>query len=385
MADFNKPLVGDGYASWETAIIGVHADLARGLDPARTSPTNLPSFTVRWNSANGYWEIFNGTSWSALAATFNINVSSLGGQNGAWYADIPARQGYTSANRAGDTFTGAIAVPDNVYITGFGALLQHHPGLSGGFCALVPDNSGATGMVFLRESAGSLRGARIDLSACAAGAATVLWGSHNFDPATKASLASAAFSGGVSSTNFFYAPLFITQDAGVSGGQWYITSGSGRTYIYEAGSPHRGVYIDIGECIAGTAAKLWHSGNVPIPLEKSATKFSQGFQSADYPVVLGGAYSVAHGLGHVPVFSNVYWVCQTAEYGFNVGDVVSAADALHGTSYASWGGSGVSFDASNIYINIGGTYSCEAAARDGSFYLVDLTPANWKIRVIAWA
>ena len=62
MADFNKPVVADAHTAYAAAIVALAADLAKGLDPANASPTNLPTNSIRWNSANGFWELFDGTT-----------------------------------------------------------------------------------------------------------------------------------------------------------------------------------------------------------------------------------------------------------------------------------------------------------------------------------
>lgn len=78
--DFNKPTVSDNYA---TTLIPTIKDnqavLAQALDPAVVTVTNPPTNAVRWNSANGYWEKYNGSSWAALAATYGISISGLAG------------------------------------------------------------------------------------------------------------------------------------------------------------------------------------------------------------------------------------------------------------------------------------------------------------------
>ncbi len=72
MADWSKPVLTDTYANFLTSLTSRDTDLAAGLDPAKVTVTNPPANAIRWNSANGYWEIWNGTSWGSLAATFNI-------------------------------------------------------------------------------------------------------------------------------------------------------------------------------------------------------------------------------------------------------------------------------------------------------------------------
>lgn len=55
--------------------------------------------------------VATGTAPLSVASTTlvsNLNAELLNGQNAAYYADIPARLGYTPANKAGDTFTGRV-------------------------------------------------------------------------------------------------------------------------------------------------------------------------------------------------------------------------------------------------------------------------------------
>lgn len=74
--DFNKPAVGDNYTAFAQAVRDIVADMIKGLDPALTlGTTNIPANAIRWNSANGYWEKFNGTTWAALASSYAINIS----------------------------------------------------------------------------------------------------------------------------------------------------------------------------------------------------------------------------------------------------------------------------------------------------------------------
>lgn len=76
MSDFSKPVVTDNYATLLPALVTELQALARALDPATTGThTNMPSGTVRWNSASVYWEKYNGTSWAPLAATYAIGIS----------------------------------------------------------------------------------------------------------------------------------------------------------------------------------------------------------------------------------------------------------------------------------------------------------------------
>lgn len=75
MADHSKPVLTSPYADFVSEIDGRFDDLAKGLDPASTTATNLPSGTIRFSSAAGKWEKYNGASWSDLSATYAINIS----------------------------------------------------------------------------------------------------------------------------------------------------------------------------------------------------------------------------------------------------------------------------------------------------------------------
>ena len=75
-SDFSKPVLTDQYTSVVSEINSLANDLSKGLDPATTNPTNISTNAVRWNSANGYWEKFNGATWNPLTPTYNIVVSN---------------------------------------------------------------------------------------------------------------------------------------------------------------------------------------------------------------------------------------------------------------------------------------------------------------------
>ena len=76
MADFNAPQLSDTYISVLSSLKDRDIDLARGLDPATTAPTNVPIDAVRWNSANNRWEKWSGAVWNALTSTYSITVTN---------------------------------------------------------------------------------------------------------------------------------------------------------------------------------------------------------------------------------------------------------------------------------------------------------------------
>lgn len=87
-ADFNKPAVADNYSSAYTPyLVDNFVAVCRGLDPATATYSNPPTNAVRWNSANTFWEKYNGSTWAALSSSYNITVSKashiVGGAQGS--------------------------------------------------------------------------------------------------------------------------------------------------------------------------------------------------------------------------------------------------------------------------------------------------------------
>lgn len=107
--DFSKPQVTDPYATLLPGIQQALTDLSKGLDPTATGThTNVPTNTLRWSSTNARWELYNGTSWGALAIAYAIDISGnaatastaakLGGQLPSYYQQA---LGYTPLQQGG--------------------------------------------------------------------------------------------------------------------------------------------------------------------------------------------------------------------------------------------------------------------------------------------
>lgn len=75
MANFSLPTTGSAYTDVINVINDKIADAAKNFDPATSTPTNLPSGTIRWTSASNKWEKWNGTAWSDLTTTYAISIS----------------------------------------------------------------------------------------------------------------------------------------------------------------------------------------------------------------------------------------------------------------------------------------------------------------------
>lgn len=83
-ADWSKPSLTDPYTTWPEMVKGRDEDAARLFDPATTSPTNLPTGTIRWSSANKRFEKFNGSSWSELEPQWAVGISGNAATASKW-------------------------------------------------------------------------------------------------------------------------------------------------------------------------------------------------------------------------------------------------------------------------------------------------------------
>ncbi|MDH5394403.1 MAG: hypothetical protein OEY11_14560 [Gammaproteobacteria bacterium] len=87
MADFNKPIAGDGYAALLAYIVENNQSAIKLLDGV-AALSNLPTNAKRWNAANKYFENWNGVAWELLATLYEMKVRNsdqLNGQTEAFY------------------------------------------------------------------------------------------------------------------------------------------------------------------------------------------------------------------------------------------------------------------------------------------------------------
>jgi hypothetical protein len=79
MADHLKPTLTSTYSNFVAELDGRLDDVSAGFDPAVTTPTNVPTNTIRWNSSSNKWQKYNGTAWNDLTATYAISISGNAG------------------------------------------------------------------------------------------------------------------------------------------------------------------------------------------------------------------------------------------------------------------------------------------------------------------
>lgn len=104
--DFSDLATTEAYAALLARISDRDVALALGCDPATTSPTNVKTNTLRWNSANRYWEKYSGSAWAAMTSSYNITADRasalVGGAAGALvYQTGASATGYSAAGTAG--------------------------------------------------------------------------------------------------------------------------------------------------------------------------------------------------------------------------------------------------------------------------------------------
>jgi hypothetical protein len=124
---------------------------------------------------------------------------------------------------------------------------------------------------------------------------------------------------------------------------------------------------------------LWLNGSqvVGVPV------FTKSFVSSQQIITSNGTLTIPHGLGVVPLIVAGELVCQVAELGYNVGDIVQYAVALTDASVGN--GIGVKKDSTNItvhYSSVATVFEYTNFSTGGSN---NLTNANWRLVLRAFA
>lgn len=109
--------------------------------------------------------------------------------------------------------------------------------------------------------------------------------------------------------------------------------------------------------------------------------FAPSFTSSEQTVSTSSVQTVAHGLGAIPSFVQVYLICRTAELGYSVGDMVQYC-GLYAVSGPSYWGATVSMDATNVNISTA-LNGLTIHPKSGGANSV-ITTGNWRWIVRAW-
>jgi hypothetical protein len=109
------------------------------------------------------------------------------------------------------------------------------------------------------------------------------------------------------------------------------------------------------------------------------------FTSTDQTITDSGTLTLAHGLGAVPKLVQHYLVCQTANNGWAIGDVVTPMECSQGNPTNGGIGVAVKVDATNLTVYYGSKSGDQAMLVAGSvpggpFFI---TESQWKMRFVA--
>jgi hypothetical protein len=111
--------------------------------------------------------------------------------------------------------------------------------------------------------------------------------------------------------------------------------------------------------------------------------FAKSFESTQQTITVGGALTLAHGLGVKPKLYLAVLQCTTAEGGYSIGDEVKINP---NTNQQGSGNNGLSIfipDATNIGVRYGSGVIPIFNKTTGNLF--NVTPANWRLVVRAWA
>lgn len=113
--------------------------------------------------------------------------------------------------------------------------------------------------------------------------------------------------------------------------------------------------------------------------------FTKEYVSPEQVITVGGAITLAHGLGAKPKLMSGSYICKAAEAGWSVGDEfndsITYAYTDAGATITTTGG----FDASNLYIVFQNASGSLRVRHKTTGAIVNITPANWRFIARAWA
>lgn len=112
---------------------------------------------------------------------------------------------------------------------------------------------------------------------------------------------------------------------------------------------------------------------------------SKSFTSTEKTITAAGALVLVHGLSSVPYLIMPYLICKTAEFGYSVGDQVLINPAGNDPAGNNDKGASIVPDATNINIRYGSFASVFGIIRKDTGAATNITAANWKLIIRAWA
>lgn len=252
-----------------------------GLDPATTTPANVPNNAIRWNSAGNKWEKLVSGAWQAMASRYAIDVATvMGYAPGNASGNIPLSNGTLNTNLNADTIHG--------YAPGTGA--NQVLTLDGG--GKVP----AGNLPVSGVTAGTYRSVTVGADGRVTGGSnpTTLAGygitdaaSINGNTGQNFSVNNLYFSGGLYgpyATNGRSAGDIVATRGGGTTGYLFLNNAGDRYLGYDGTSyalPNADLYINF--------QKAWHAGNFnPANYAALAGNSGQAFSASQFNGNLSG-------------------------------------------------------------------------------------------------
>lgn len=264
MTNWNTPTLSSTYSDVLGGFKDRDLDLVKGLDPAVVSPTNLPTGSFRWNSANARFEtLAAGGTWNPSASKYMIDVNLLDGQGGSHYLAWGNLTGKPS------TFPATTHTHDDRYFT--------ETESDGRFAASLAASGNST---LLKNKAGATLTSFTPPYASAAGDAGTVNGynvNQNLRTTDAVTHASITTTGNVD----IEGDILLGKDGGGDSQIQFYDDGSNtrRTFKWDTSSSEWFV-----EDAGGAARKLFHEGHVPTWSEVASkpTTFTPSVHSHDF-------------------------------------------------------------------------------------------------------
>jgi hypothetical protein len=133
---------------------------------------------------------------------------------------------------------------------------------------------------------------------------------------------------------------------------------------------------------AGTSGQFLQSNAASAP-SWVTPQFALSYVSSNQTITPAGLLTLAHSLGAAPKLILFDLICTTAEYGFSIGDVLVAH--VNNSSSGTTRFNAVYYDATNINIRYSNDANVFCIANKTTGSAVQITAANWRLRVRAFA
>jgi hypothetical protein len=108
------------------------------------------------------------------------------------------------------------------------------------------------------------------------------------------------------------------------------------------------------------------------------------FTSSAQTITSAGALTLAHGLSAAPTLLQYTLICQTAEGGYSINDVVHISAPSQQISASTTRGASIVVDATNIYVRYCDSTDVFEVVRKDTGVSFRLTNGNWRMVIKAW-